>query len=198
VPEARYRAPLRAREPGALRLWSPRPRVRVPSLTPPNRLQFDGFRASPVLRRLDGVQRRVNSPAAPARFRRLTARRRAKPGACAPDTVRAWSAVSAYADERVGHSATEPTGQERGGPAAGTRGEGRRTRAARAPSLRAAPRGDAHRVSRGLHPVSLPGPRLRGGSAAAPRRTGHDLVPAQLSAVLRAARTGKRGTGSSR
>jgi hypothetical protein len=36
----------------------------------------------------------------------------------------------------------------------------------------------------------VPRPRLRGDPAAAPGRAGHDLVPAQLSVVLRAARPG--------
>jgi hypothetical protein len=127
------------------------------------------------------------------RVARLSRRSRV---AAAPGRVRTRAAL-AWVDERVGHSAAEPTAQERRGPAAGAGGEGPAARAARAPSLRAAPQGHAHRASRGLHPVSLRGPRLRRGPLPLPGE-GHDLVPAQLSALLRAARPWERGTSSSR
>src|SRR6266511_2356644 len=91
----------------------------------------------------------------------------------------------------MAHSAAEPTGQERRGSAAGAGSEDRGARATRAASLRAAPQGNAHRASRGLHPVSLPRPHLRRDPPPSPRRAGHDLVPAQLSALLRAARPGR-------
>jgi hypothetical protein len=48
--------------------------------------------------------------------------------AAAPRRVRTWAAL-AWVDERVGHSAAEPTGQERQGPAAGAEGEDRGARA---------------------------------------------------------------------
>src|SRR5215204_1062318 len=104
--------------------------------------------------------------------------------------VRAWAAVSASADERMGDSAAESIGQERRGAAAGARSEDCGARAARTPSLGAPPQGDVDGAPRRLHPVSLSGPRLRRGPLAAPGRVGHDLVPAQLSAVLRAAGPG--------
>jgi hypothetical protein len=59
-----------------------------------------------------------------------------------------------------------------------------RARAARAALLGSPPQRDVDRASRGLHPVRVSGPRLGRGSVAAPGRVGHDLVPAQLSAVL--------------
>jgi hypothetical protein len=82
--------------------------------------------------------------------------------------------------------------------ATGAGSEDRGARAARPSSLRAAPPGNAHRAARGLHSVWLPGPRLPRDPAASPRRGSHDLVPAQLSTVLRAARPRRGPTGSSR
>ena len=54
----------------------------------------------------------------------------------------------------------EPIGQERRGSAAGARNEDCGARAARAASLGAPAQGHVDRPSRGLHPVSVSGPRL--------------------------------------
>jgi hypothetical protein len=63
-------------------------------------------------------------------------------------------AAVAWADERVAYPPAEPTAEERRGPAAKAGGEDKGAPAARAPSLPAAPQGDAQRGSRGFHPTA--------------------------------------------